>query len=66
MRIPLKNETVISEFVLLELNEEDKFCCGRIIKLSESVSGDDKPKSLFNGQIVLSYLDRKQIVRSRV
>ena len=66
IKIPFKKGDNLSEFVFLELNEEGKISGTRIVSLSQLVTVNDKPRSIFNGQIVISFLNRNQIVNSTV
>jgi hypothetical protein len=69
LRIPFKNKTVASDFVLVKMSKEGKVEQGKIIQLKGSVHefGEGKIKRRkFDGDISISSLNGKEILNSSV
>lgn len=69
LRIPFREKTVASDFVLVKTSEQGKMEQGRIIQLNGSVHdfGEGKIKRRkFDGNISISSLNRKEILNSSV
>lgn len=66
-RLPFRNKSIESDFVLLELKNDTAFSLGKIIHLQQNaVTATTDTSFLFNGAISISTLNRRMVLNSTI
>ena len=67
LRIPFKNKSLATDFMLLKIENGDHFSSGKIFKINKNIQGiSDKPVTRFYGDIQIYSLKRELLTNSSI